>query len=63
MKMAMYTQRQICLQMKMTSDNEREVENVYDGAILRLFNSDTEEEEFNGFSEKEEGQRSMIFGS
>lgn len=37
------------------SDNERETENtVYDEEILKLFNSDTEEEEFNGFSAQKE---------
>ena len=40
------------------SDNERETEEVCDEEILRLFNSDTEEDNFSGFSEQEEKEDS-----
>ncbi len=40
------------------SDNERETEKVCDEVILRLFNSDTEEDDFSGFSAQEEDEDS-----
>ena len=40
------------------SDNDTETVKVSDEDILRLFNSDTEEEEFNGFSVQEEDEDS-----
>ena len=38
------------------SDNERETERVADDAILRLFESDTEEDNFSDFSTQEEDE-------
>lgn len=35
------------------SDNEREAEEARDKAIMRLFDSDTEEDDFSGFSLQE----------
>ena len=40
------------------SDNERETEKVCDEVILRLFNSDTEDDDFSGFSAQEEDEDS-----
>uniref|UniRef100_A0A1A8K219 Uncharacterized protein n=1 Tax=Nothobranchius kuhntae TaxID=321403 RepID=A0A1A8K219_NOTKU len=38
------------------SDTDIATEKVCDEALLRLFNSDTEEEDFNGFSAQEEDE-------
>lgn len=40
------------------SDNERETEEVCDEVILRLFDSDTEEDDFSGFSAQEKDEDS-----
>lgn len=40
----------------MESDTDRETEKVCDGDVLRLFNSDTEDDNFSGFGAQEEAE-------
>lgn len=52
-------QVQIYLTTKLI-DNERETNGVCDEVVIQLFNSDTEDEEFDGFPAQEEDKNSEL---